>query len=219
MIAQTDDAALRLKDVWKGNDSFTIPFDARYGAWAAGIVMSTLGTILAFRITTAFRTGGTPGGLLLTAIVLGACTAAAFTLRAMTRKPRVMAAPFMLAPFFLLTLGPTATAGGPAGALLALTSAVVVGVGGSIALVRTAGRHVDAVTPLRYQIAVFRAETTAPRPVPPVARAATGPVHIETVNMVAHPVTGPRTVLELPAPNVAHTVTGPRPVREDSNQP
>ncbi len=193
MIAQTDDAALRLKDVWKGNDSFAIPFDARYGAWAAGVVLSTVGTIAAFRITTAFRSGGAAGGALLAFIVLGACTATAITLRGATCSPtRATWATFLVVPFLLVTLGPTATGGGPPGALLALTAAVVVGVGGSVVLIRSVGRHVDAVTPLRYQVAVFRAESNAPRPVPPVARLVAGPVQIETVNLVAHDVTGPR---------------------------
>lgn len=207
MIAQTDDAAIRLKDVWKGNESISWPFDARYGAWAAAVGLSVVGTPAAWQVTRAFKTGGAGGGALLALLVAVVCAGTALALRSRVQG-RVWLTPFGLAPFLLTTLMPVATSAGPAGALLSLACAVAVGFGGSVLLVRAVGRHVSAVTPARYMVAMFRAEAVAPRPVAPTAHAVTAPIHVESDGATAHVVTGP-TVVTVPDAPVAYAVFGP----------
>lgn len=202
-LVETDDSARRLKDVWKGNDTFSIPFDARYGAWAAGGGLSLVATPLMWNITGGFRDGGLAGAALLAVTVLILASGAAYTLRAKlaqqddkTRARFKLAwlAPYGLAPWFLAQFWGAATTGGPAGTLFSLLAAVTLGVGGSVLLVRSVGKQINAVTPLRYQVAVLRAEASAPRQPKPTTRLVVPPAVLADQGVVTRPVTAPTVV-------------------------
>ena len=208
-VIETDDPAVRINDVWKGNDSFSIPFDARYGAWVAGVGLSLIGVVAAWSVTRAFRTGGTPGAVLMTISVLAACTAAALWLRGRVPGRRWLI-PYGLAPLAMQLLAAPATAGGATGALFSLGSAVAFGVGGTVLLIRPIGKHIDRVTPFKYRAATLRAEFNAPRPKPPTAHNVQMPTVMEVVNRRARPVHAPTQVAAPdPASATAHNTTTP----------
>lgn len=192
MIAWTDDPARRLKHVWKGTpDGVTWPFDARYGAWAAGVGLATTTTLGWWMLTRTFRDGGTGGALLLLAATVTVCGLAALRMRG--RLPgRRWLFPLAFAPLLFILLFTPATAGGPGGALLAIALAAGLGAGGAVYIVRKVGKHIDKVTPLKYQVGVLLAEARAPRPVPPVAHHL-GPGVVDTTNLgvTAHHVVSP----------------------------
>ena len=191
MIAWTDDPARRLKHVWKGTpDGVTWPFDARYGAWAAGVGIATVTTPAWWLLTRAFREGGASGALLLAFAVLAACGTAAVKARGRMEGRRWLF-PLAFAPLLFILLVTPATQGGPAGALLALLLAAALGGGGAVFVVRRVGKHIDKVTPLKYQVGVLRAELRAPRPHPPVAHPAANVHDTITSGITAHLVTSP----------------------------
>lgn len=188
---QTDDAARRLKNVWKGNEHMTLPFDARFGAWVAAALIAPPATLGAWTATRAFREGG-PAGFTLLAVVVTAVSVYGY-LRVRGRIPgRRSLAMLGAAPLLMQALAPAAMTGGPGGALFSVSSAAAIGVGGTILVIRKFGRNVDAVTPLRYQAAVIAAEARAPRDPQPTTRTVTAPRDVTATDVTATRPTAPR---------------------------
>lgn len=212
-VIQTDDRVLRVKNVWKGTDSFTIPFDARYGAWAAGFVMSIGGVMTSWAFTKNFASGGPAGGIVMTLLIAVAVTAAAFWVKPHLPGRRWLLL-FGLLPWLLATFTPMAVAGGPAGSLLALATAVGVGVGGPVLVIRKVGRLVTKTTPLRHLVSVVQADAAAPRMAPPITRVASGPAVVEHVGLMAYQASDPyevpiRADVAVWSPRVPVVVTDP----------
>ncbi len=194
MIVWPDDPARRLTHIWKGTpDGITWPFDARYGAWAAGVGLSIGMTLAWWPVTRIFHGGGVAGGVLLIVALLTVCGLAAVNLRGKLPGRRWLL-PLAFVPALFMMLVSPATSGGAMGALLALGLAAGLGVTGAVIIVRRVGKQIDKVTPLRYQLGVIAAESRAPRPVAPVAHPVPGVVDVTTTDVTAHLVTAPREI-------------------------
>ena len=187
----TDDRAYRLKDVWKGNEHFSIPFDARYGAWLSGVILGTLGTIGSAQLfVSAFRDGG-PTGMVVVLAVTGVVTWLASNKIRKSGFTRWRLATVIVAGFLILQLWPLTGGSGPTGALTGLFLSVVVGVGGAIIITRTVGKQVTPTKPARYLIAVALAETRTPREAATIAHHVTPTAWVENSPPTARRVHGP----------------------------
>lgn len=164
MTLQTDDIITRQEDIFKGNEHFAIPFNARYGAWVVGVVLSaTMSVAAANLFLPAFQHGGPRA--VVAAFIVAATIAVPVGLQIHKIRPNRARISAILV--FLLVFEETftlASSGGPRGSLTGLGMAVLFGIGGSVLAVRIGGKYVDAVTPWKYRLAVAKAEFRAPRP-------------------------------------------------------
>lgn len=165
--------------------------EARYGAWTAAFIGIPAATIAAWFVTRGLSTGGPAGaGLAVAALSVGAWRTSTWVTRHVP-GPIYRFAPYGLAAIASLIAAPAAAAGGPLGTLAALILALLAGVGGTTAAIRAIGKRVDKVTPFTYAVAVFWAETRAPRPAQPTTRDADAPSDIETATVTTREATTP----------------------------
>lgn len=177
MTVSTDDAVVRVKDTWSGTPDFRLP-EARYGAWAAAFVGVPAATVAAWTITRAFAAGGVAGAALTITVAAAAAWRASTWAGKHFGTWQTKYAPYGLAAIAVGVAFPATTSGGPIGGLLAVLAALTVGLGGTVALIRKAGKRVNAVTPVTYMTAVFMSEVQAPREQRVTTREAEAPTNL-----------------------------------------
>lgn len=191
MTIQTDDIVTRQEDIFKGNEHFAMPFDARYGAWVVGVILSATTTVTALKLfLPAFQYGGPLAVIASLIVAVTAATPAGFFFHKQ-RPDRWKLLTVATAVVVFMPMFSIASNGGPRGSLVGLAMAVAYGTGGSVLAVRAGGKYVDAVTPWRYRLAVATAELHAPRPTPPVSRTITAGTFVEDTPPTSHIVLPP----------------------------